>query len=302
MPGSVVVFLSSIPPRFDRLGPTLQSLLAQDLPADAVIQWIPRQYRRFPGWDGRLSAVPDGVTILRCASDPGPAAKVLPALLRFAGRDAGIAFCDDDRLYRETWLSAMLSAMAGHPGCCIAAHGTDLPSDAGRPVRAPGRMPRAHHATTGLGQDLADFRRYVCGRPLRRASGYADLLHGYAGALVRPEFFPPAVHDIPPVLWAVDDVWLSGQLEQNGVPIWVDDLIPMPLHRPDVMRIAALQDAHLDDHDRRAADRACIRHFRRTGGIWKPSPAERLLAGLRPLGLPLASAARQLRTRFRPGT
>lgn len=295
----IVVSLSSIPPRFDTLEPTLASLLSQDRPADAVVLWIPRRYRRFPDWDGQLPVVPPGVTILRCEADLGPATKVLPSILRYASQDVGIAFCDDDRLYRETWLSSMVSSMAERPECCIVAHGTDLPTDIGRPLRASDRLPRAHNAGAGLKQDLADLRRYVIRRPLRRASGYADLLHGYAGVLIRPEFFGPAVHDIPPVLWAVDDVWLSGHLEQRGVRIWVDERIPMPQHRPDVMGIAALQDAWIENHDRSAADRACIRHFRKSYGIWMPSPTERLLAPLRPFGQHLVIAMRRLHTRFK---
>jgi hypothetical protein len=297
MPKPIVVSLSSIPPRFDMLEPTLTSLLSQDQPADSVILWIPRSYRRFSEWDGRLPVVPPGVTIRRCELDFGPATKVLPSLHLCAGQNVAIAFCDDDRLYRQNWLSSMMLAMEEHPGCCIVAHGSDLPSDIGRPLRTAERALRAHHTKSGLLQDFADFRRYVNRNPLRRASGYADLLHGYAGVLVRPEFFTPAVHEIPPVLWAVDDVWLSGNLEEQGVPIWVDDRIPMPQQRPDVMGTAALLDAQIENHDRSAADRACISYFRDNYGIWTPSTTERLLAFLRPWGQRFAKAARRLLSR-----
>lgn len=302
MPKSVVISLSSIPPRFEMLEPTLSSLLAQDWPAESVILWIPHKYRRFLEWDGTLPVVPPGVTIRRCEADLGPATKVLPTLHLCAGQEAVIAFCDDDRLYCKNWLSSMISAMDEHPGCCIVAHGTDLPADVGRPLRTVDRSLRAHHAKSGLMQDFADFRRYVNRKHLRRASGYADLLHGYAGVLVRPEFFTPAVHEIPPVLWAVDDVWLSGNLEGQGVPIWVDDRIPMPQQRPGVMGTAALLDAEIENHDRSAADRACIRYFRDNYSIWTPSTTERLLASLRPLGQRFAKTARRLHSRYWPNT
>jgi hypothetical protein len=55
-------------------------------------------------------------------------------------------------------------------------------------------------------------------RPVREA-GYVDILQGLGGAVVRPEFFDDAAYDIPEVIWAVDDVWLSGILAKNGVPI-----------------------------------------------------------------------------------
>lgn len=300
MPKAVVVSLSSIPPRFDMLEPTLMSLLSQDRPADSVILWIPRSYRRFSEWDGRLPVVPPGVKIRRCETDFGPATKVLPSLHLCAGQNVAIAFCDDDRLYRENWLSSMMLAMEGHPGCCIVAHGTDLPSDVGRPLRTVDRSLRAHHAKSGLMQALVDIRRDLNRKPLRRASGYADLLHGYAGVLVRPEFFTPAVHEIPPVLWAVDDVWLSGNLEEQGVPIWVDDRIPMPERRPDVMATEALLDAQIENHNRWAADRACIRYFRDNYGIWTPSTTEHLLASLRFWRRRFARVARRLYSRYLP--
>ncbi|MEY3309806.1 MAG: hypothetical protein RLZZ413_3844 [Pseudomonadota bacterium] len=300
MPKSIVISLSSIPPRFDMLEPTLSSLLTQDRPAESVILWIPHKYRRFSEWDGTLPVVPPGVTIRRCETDLGPATKVLPSLHLCAGQEVVIAFCDDDRLYCKNWLSCMISAMDEHPGCCIVAHGTDLPADVGRPLRAVDRSPRAHYVKSGMVQDIADFRRYVTRKPLRRASGYADLLHGYAGVLVCPEFFTAAVHEIPPVLWAVDDVWLSGHLENQGVPIWVDDRIPMPKHRPDVMGTAALLDAQIENHDRSAADRACIHYFRDNYSIWTPSSAELLLASVRPWGQRFAKVARRLRSRYWP--
>jgi hypothetical protein len=60
-----VISLSSIPPRFDQIGPVLTSLVRQSIRPLAVELWIPTRYRRFPDWDGRLPEVPEGVTIRR---------------------------------------------------------------------------------------------------------------------------------------------------------------------------------------------------------------------------------------------
>jgi hypothetical protein len=48
------------------------------------------------------------------------------------------------------------------------------------------------------------------------------------GAVIRPEFFDDTAHKIPGVLWAVDDVWLSGLLAAKGIPIWLPKGIEMP--------------------------------------------------------------------------
>jgi hypothetical protein len=50
-------------------------------------------------------------------------------------------------------------------------------------------------------------------------SGYIDILEGWDGVVVRPEFFDDFAWQIPDILWTVDDVWLSGCLERQGIPI-----------------------------------------------------------------------------------
>lgn len=281
---SVFVSLSTIPPRFDSLNDTLESLLQQDSPPDAVLLWIPRAYRRFPDWDGRLPEVPTGVKICRCETDLGPATKVLPAIHAYHGEDAEIVLCDDDRIYPPDWLSSIRRVAAERPGHCIAVAGGDLPGDIGRPTRPATRQPRINRTSTSeLGQALTEIGRLLSGgSATKRSSGFADLLYGFAGALVRPDFFAPDVFDIPPVLWAVDDVWLSGHLERRGIPIWVETAIPRPLPRPDVMALASLLDAEIENHNRDEANRACVDYFRHTYSIWMPSLSERVLSRLRP--------------------
>ncbi len=89
MSSPTIITLSSIPPRFGLLKPTLFSLLSQRLKAEEVRLYIPHKYRRFPDWDGRLPEVPAGITIVRCDEDLGPATKVLPAAQRPEGAGRG---------------------------------------------------------------------------------------------------------------------------------------------------------------------------------------------------------------------
>lgn len=99
-----VISLTSIPPRFDTLGPVLESLLSQG--ADAVALCIPRTYRRFGTADP--PRLPAGITLIRSDTDFGPATKLLPALARWP--EARIAYCDDDCLYGPGWLDALTAA------------------------------------------------------------------------------------------------------------------------------------------------------------------------------------------------
>jgi len=273
-----IVTLTSIPPRFAHLGPTLRSILAQ-LPApDAVWLVIPDKYRRFPDWDGTLPDVPPGVRLLRCATDHGPATKILPAARALQGQAEDLVLCDDDRIYPQGWLAGLKRAAAEHPRHCIAVQAIHLPP-LGRTPRAPHRMPR-----------MTRWRREDRARdpalPVFRCSGYADQFEGWAGALMRPDFLPPEAWDIPPVLWAVDDTWLSGSLEVAGVPIWLDTGIPRPLHRADAGNIDGLLQSVIEGANRVEAEALCIRHFQIRHGIWlrpaKPSALRRLAQRLLP--------------------
>jgi len=274
----LIISLSTIPPRFELLGPTLKSLLNQKTPADRIILYIPNSYRRFPDYDGRLPDVPDGVEIRRPEIDYGPATKVLAAAREFRGQDCDILFCDDDRVYPSGWSRVFLDARQAHPNACIAIaarEGIELFDN----TQDRGDQPRA--VQHDWRRDLPFLFRYGiwsirrklrprCPRPLRvlwKSAGYTDLLKGYGGVLVRPEFFDDVAYDIPDVLWAVDDIWLSGMLARNGIPIWTPANVRLPVTSR-ASDAAALDDSVIDGARRRAAEEACAAYLRETYGIW----------------------------------
>lgn len=104
--------------------------------------------------------------------------------------------------------------------------------------------------------------------PMFITPGYVDIAQGFGGVLVRPEFFDEAFYDIPPVIWAVDDYWLSGHFERKGIPIWSPANIARPLDtssRP----ISALHLSTLDGVKRDEANAACVKYMQDTYGIWQ---------------------------------
>lgn len=264
-----IISLTAIPSRFPHLGETLASLLAQSLSADEIRLNIPMRYRRFPDWDGTLPDLPKGIRLVRTDADLGPASKVLPTVADHRGQAVDILFCDDDRLYDQGWLRRFKKERARHPGAVIVEVGENFP-DIGDGARPSDRMPRAHRARRGWRYRAVRALTLTMFKPHPfRSSGYVDMLSGYAGVMVRPEFFDDEVFDIPDVLWTVDDPWLSGHLERRGVPIWLN-------HRgrvPEAGRLAAadaLQDFTEQGQGRVAADLAAIDYMRATYGIWKP--------------------------------
>nr|MDJ0827496.1 glycosyltransferase family A protein [Rhodobacter sp.] len=136
----LVITLSSVPPRFGKIGATLESLAGQG--AEKVLLYIPETYRRFPDWDGTLPKVPEGVEIRRLDEDFGPATKVLGAAREFRRQDVDLLFCDDDQRYGPGWAQTFLDLKARHPGAVIATLGFHA-YDAAGGSRARDLQPRA---------------------------------------------------------------------------------------------------------------------------------------------------------------
>ncbi|MBA4490618.1 glycosyltransferase family 2 protein [Paracoccus sp. S1E-3] len=270
MPRPTIVTLSTIPPRFGLLAPTLNSLLAQKLPVQEIRLYIPQRYRRFRDWDGTLPEVPAGITICRCPDDLGPATKVLPATRDLVGQDVDILFCDDDKLYDPCWHRRFKAARAARPDACIVEAGDNLP-DICDSTRAPDRLPRAKRWTRKpLSYRLKRILSlFTIKSPMYANSGYIDVLAGHAGVMVRPEWFDDAAWAIPDIVWTVDDPWLSGHLERKGIPIWLMAEVRR-MRCSGAGAVDALQDLVEQDHGRVRADIAAIDYMRRTYNLWTP--------------------------------
>jgi hypothetical protein len=276
-----VITLSAIPPRFGALGPTLRSLLAQRSRPEAIEIYIPKAYRRFPDWGGGLPEVPDGVSIVRTEEDYGPATKILPAARAYRGQAVELLYVDDDHVYAPDWAAKSLALRAAHAGAVICAGATTV-DRLGGDWRATSPLPRAvlsppYGKQVGFqlrfalsqirGGKATDERLFPRFRKVE-SSGYADVAEGYAGVGIRPEFLDDAAYAIPPVIWAVDDVWLSGHYARRGVPVWADAGLNLARAVLRSSRAAALNRAVIDGAGREAANRACVDYMRETYGIW----------------------------------
>ncbi len=272
-----IISLSSIPPRFAKLAPTLNSLVDQVGPINEIRLYIPKRYRRFPEYDGSLPAVPDGITLVRPDDDMGPASKVLFAAREFRGKDAQILFCDDDKVFEPDWASRLFLAQKERPNECVALIGKDVPKAFAtstpflpRPVRKRKltlalRARRLHYkvATKVFG---AEVRRPM--PTLIERGGYADIFQGLGGVVVRPEFFGDIAYDIPNVLWTVDDYWLSGMLAVKGIPIYLPAGLAEPFSTG-AHEVSSLYRATIEGANRAEANRRCIEYMQEHFGIWR---------------------------------
>ncbi|EJL48892.1 hypothetical protein PMI09_05713 [Rhizobium sp. CF122] len=272
-----IISLSSIPSRFDKLAPTLNSLVKQNGPIDEIRLYIPKRYRRFPEYDGSLPLVPEGITIVRPDEDMGPASKVLFAARDLRGKSVQILFCDDDKVFPPNWASQLFVAQEERPKECIALIGKDVPTDFAKSSAFFPRAVRRRKTNMALRARrlryklATKFLRMELPRPmpsLVERGGYVDVLQGLGGVVVRPEFFDDIAYEIPHVLWAVDDYWLSGMLALKGVPIWLpsglEEPNPTEAHDVDSLFLATIEGV-----DRNEANRRCIEYMQTHFNIWR---------------------------------
>ena len=109
LPSELIVSLTSYPPRFTTLYPTLVHLLVQTVRANRIVLWVaPEDQKLLPGKVRRL--VRFGLEI-REAVDTGSYKKIVPALQAFPG--AFIVTADDDIDYDKKWLEELLKTWDG---------------------------------------------------------------------------------------------------------------------------------------------------------------------------------------------
>ncbi len=291
--GKIVVSLSTIPPRFPFIGRVMRSIMRQSVMPTKIELYIPRFYRRFPTHSFYSPEVPEGVTIEVVEKDLGPSTKVLYCAKKYLGEHTRIIYCDDDQVYGPRWIEKLLQSTAKRPNECIAGCGHDISID-NSGVKCSERAqptPRVTHRSFpqgGIKNLHKNIPRWVWRECLRvmintkliyppmmniaTNSGYADIAAGCGGVVVQPRFFDNLAYDIPSVLWSVDDYWLSGCLRLQGINIWVEKEVGLPLHHRrlnPVSHISALREKSFDGHTRLQANKACVQYFRENYGIWR---------------------------------
>ena len=273
---SLVVSLSSIPSRFSGLEPVLDSIAGQSAKIDEIRLYIPKKFRRFPDYDGSLPDVPKNVRIIQPEEDLGPASKVLFAAADLKGTDCDIIYCDDDMIYEADRFARILKERDGRFDHCVSTDFGPAHFEGGQVLatRHPvARMPPkslSYRIRRGLQILRETATRRKGNKPFRYRvgqAGYTSIAKGFGGVLVRPEFFDDLFYDIPPVLWTVDDYWLSGHMERKGIPIWTGAKFRIPV-QAETYAVTALFNSVVDGSNRNQANDACVRYMQETYNIW----------------------------------
>jgi hypothetical protein len=197
----VVVTLTTLPSRIDRIQPTIKSLLNQTVSPDVIRLNVPAMSRReqrpyvIPEWLARLPAV----TICPC-DDFGPATKLIPTLLA-SGPNDRLIVVDDDRIYHRHFVEQMVGLADAHPGTAVAGSGWNAPHDR---IDRPSTL-----AATLRGDAPVPLHCTRVGRGRQ-----VDIVRGASGYLVTPAFFDRAgllnYSGAPEAAFFVDDVWISA--------------------------------------------------------------------------------------------
>lgn len=105
----LIVSLTSYPPRYPTLLPTLQCLLTQRLRPDRVVLWI--AHADMASLPAEVLALTSRGLDIRQTDDLGAYKKLIPALEAFP--DAIIVTSDDDTYYPPDWLQRLVAAWDG---------------------------------------------------------------------------------------------------------------------------------------------------------------------------------------------
>ncbi|MBI3494032.1 MAG: glycosyltransferase family 2 protein [Acidobacteria bacterium] len=197
----LIVTLTTLPSRIERIDLTLKSLLRQRVAPAAIRLHVPRESRR----EGVAYVVPERLSRLRSLTivrtdDYGPATKVIPALLACA-RDQRLLVVDDDRVFHPTFIEQMAAWSDQHPDAAVAGSGWDAPADL---IDRP----------TTLWATLAGLAPAPIKCTRVRGCRDVDIVQGMSGYVVRPrDFDVSAIVDYsraPEAAFFVDDVWISA--------------------------------------------------------------------------------------------
>lgn len=209
-PYKVVITLTTIPDRIKHLGPTLASIFDQTVRVDEICLNVPFISRKglkykIPKWLEQLK----GVTIYRVEKDEGPGTKLLPTLRRERDKSNGniltetrIITIDDDNIYHGGAIEHLVNTFEDN----ISEGRVSAMSNYGMILEPCGKIPGIIHRIDAT----------FCGKR------EIDLLQGFSGFIVTPSMFPHQAFEIkncPPEAISVDDIWFSGWLKLNGIPI-----------------------------------------------------------------------------------
>lgn len=199
---NIVISLTTIPERIDKLDLTLKSLLYQHTKPASINIYIPYQSFR----NGLPYNIPEylnmfnNIHIHRVEVDYGPATKFIHALVQHS-ENQQILVVDDDNIYPPNYVEQFEQASRNHPEVILAASGWRVPDDL---IDKP----------TTLKSNIFKIPPTPIPGTRVKENYPVDIIQGYSGYLLKREFFNLGelqdYSSAPKALRFVDDVWISA--------------------------------------------------------------------------------------------
>jgi hypothetical protein len=264
MSDSYIISLTTIPSRFSKIKPTLESLLNQNVKPEKIFLNIPLKYRRFDDYENNKIPKLEGITINISEHDYGPATKILPVVNQFDDNKI-IIYCDDDIIYDKNWAKNLIETSKNFPNDCICGRGQSVELIR---LRAKILANSKNIISNLIGRSKYKKEKKIILKKLNlHSKGCAEIAAGYGVVLVRPRYFTSECFSIPDILWTVDDIWISGHLTFNGITIRTAEP-QVNFEFGTVSHINPLTKFVYKDFTRDLANMECIQYFETHYKIW----------------------------------
>lgn len=202
MTSKIIVSLTILPSRINTCKRCIESLLIQSKCPDVINVWIPENCKRdntvienYPSF-----LINEKIKIQK-HEDLGPITKILPTLKQEWETDNIIITADDDVVYPKNWIKNLIAASKKQNNSVICYRGRNFKT-----------KENLKYSST----ELLTCRNV-------KVETKVDIVTGTWGALYKPKFFTDEIFsvDLTSKFFFVDDIWLSGQLKKNNIPIYV---------------------------------------------------------------------------------
>lgn len=248
----IIVSLTTIPPRFQYLYITIDSILNQTIQPDKIMIHIPKIYNNY-SQDKLPEFSNDKIIINRQTKDYGPGTKLLGVyntqLFNNMSNDDIIIVIDDDRIYNNKLIENMLNyhVLNKDKVLTICGWGTEALTR-NCIVTSKNKQPRG-----------VEFTK----------EGYVDVLGGCGGFLITKKNCPfnhKEIFEVDPkdANYYVDDILISGFITLNNTDIY---LIPNTIRRDEERSINNGISA-LCDPTRIDKNTKCMQYFQNNHNIW----------------------------------
>ena len=221
----IVVGLTTIPSRCDKLEETLVSLASQTLKPDAILISVPKMSKRegvpypVPNIAKTVKRILPGVgKVVVLDEDYGPLTKLIGPLFNEPDPETIIITVDDDQRYGKNMVATLLAGARAHPGSVVCRCGHVI-----------GKFPHLWGYRINRGD-----RTWPLSTVNVEPGSRVDIVSGFCGVLYPRGVFGTA-EDIPdpamealrkdtlPILNKHDDLYISGWLDLLGVEKYVVD-------------------------------------------------------------------------------